>query len=52
MQTTNYPAYDLDKIERDAREMRAEVVANGVKYAFSRAKSLFSARPKGEHQPG
>lgn len=52
MQKINYPTYDLNRIEREARKMRAEVVAKSAKQAVSWVKSQFVARPKGEHQPG
>ena len=52
MQSVNNTIYDFEQIEREARRMRAEVVARSAKNTVFWVKSLFVARPKREHQPG
>lgn len=51
MQTNNFPDYDLDRIEREARRMRAEVMAKSTSRAYAWVKSLLVARPKADRQP-
>ncbi|MCG6902643.1 MAG: hypothetical protein LJE68_08180 [Rhodobacter sp.] len=51
MQNYNFHGINLAKIERDARKMRAEVVANGVNRAYMWVKSLFSTQSRGVRHP-
>ena len=45
MTNHDYPMYDLDKIERQAHKMRAEMMKSAFTQLKAWIKSRFSARP-------
>jgi len=45
MSTHDYPMYDLDKIEREAHRLRAEMLSNAIIRLNAWVKSRFTTRP-------
>ncbi len=50
MQDNIFSTIDVAKIDREARRLRAEVMANTTKNMISWVKARFSARPQGDRQ--
>lgn len=50
MNDVNYSDINLVEIEREARKLRAEMVANGISAFFGWVKSLFVSRTNRPHQ--